>query len=88
MQLDGTAGRLGEALDGAVDEGGTFGALRGGLVGPHEVSGDNAGQFRIAQSLQVLGGRYVLGAPLLAGKAVVGDLTNERLDEPVLAALG
>src|SRR3970282_1519607 len=57
------------------------------LVGGHVVAGEEARQLVVAQRLEVASGSQVAGPPGSLGAGAVGDFADERLDEPVLAAL-
>ena len=57
-------------------------------MGREVVRGERPRQLVVAQGLEVAGGREVPGTSLAPYQRRVGDLADERLDEPVLATLG
>ena len=64
--------------------------LRAGIgdpVGVEVVGRQHARQLVVTQGLEVARRREVTGASVAARHGAVGDLPDERLDEPVLAAL-
>ncbi len=65
-----------------------FGTLGRGLPGVHVVHREGAHDLLVAVLLEVARRGQMLGPPLAPGEGAVGDLADERLDEPVLAALG
>ena len=64
-----------------------LGARVGRLAGREVVAGQRAGQLVVAERLVVARRGEVPRAPVAPRERAVGDLADERLDEPVLAAL-
>ena len=59
----------------------------GCLVRRQVVGGQDPGQLVFAQALEEARGGEVAGPAIPAGQGLVGDLADDRLDEPVLASL-
>ena len=64
-----------------------LGAVGRGSVGRDVVGGEGTGQFVVAERLEIASRGEVSGAPLALRQGPVGDLADQRLDEPVLTPL-
>ena len=65
-----------------------LGLVCGEPLGSEVVAGETTRQLLRAERLEVASGRQVPELALLPRERVVGDLANERLDEPVVATPG
>jgi len=64
-----------------------FAALGRVVASGEVVAGEDTGEFLRTQRLEEAGRREVAGLAVPPGERVVGNLPDERLDEPVLATL-
>ena len=64
------------------------GLVTGGrcLVGGEVVAGEHARQLVVAERLEIAGRGEMLRATVALGQRLIRDLSNDALDEPVLAA--
>ena len=87
-QGGGPLGRCPQGDTGLGGNGVGLGSLGRVPVGGEVVAGEGAGGLVGPEALEETGRGEVTGLAVTLGEGVVGDLADERLDEPVLAALG